>query len=88
MTAAPAAKSLGRAEGAVFTAGAGDTGGVRLLQHVARHVERQLVLLINAHPGVAHEIHSVPEASDKTSNVTRNGHTSCITSHASRVTNQ
>ncbi len=36
-----------------------------LLKHITRHGKRELVLLINSHPRVTHEINSVPEAHEK-----------------------
>ena len=39
--------------------------GWPLFQHVSSHVERKLVLLINPHPRVTHEIHSVPAATSE-----------------------
>jgi hypothetical protein len=38
---------------------------LHLLQHVTRHVERELVLLVNSHPSVAHEIHSEPGTNEQ-----------------------
>jgi hypothetical protein len=46
---------------------------LHLLQHVTRHVERELVLLVNSHPSVAHEIHREPETNEQRQhNIARN----------------
>ena len=57
---------------------------LHLLQHVTRHVERELVLLVNSHPSVAHEIHREPETNEQRQhNIARNqfkrGHCSAAT---------